>query len=181
MTGDACLRLKRLLLSRWLSAPPAVPRLRLDSTVSTITASFDYAPPTPYNSGDCFELQARTQTCRTCWTGKHARETYAVAQLYPTQPELVKALGDALDWYTFYRGPDRVHVVDRLPRASLFGSSAPFSCSLTRSPSGARVPRARQGVQLQGRQRVDGGAGGVHEAAPRRLRRHGVPCCFALW
>ena len=54
-----CLRLKQLLLSRWLAAPPALPTLRLSSDATSITAAFLYTPPTPYNAGDCFELQAR--------------------------------------------------------------------------------------------------------------------------
>jgi hypothetical protein len=37
------------------------------------------------------------------------------AQLLPTQPELVKAFGDALDWCPFYEGAAREFVVDRLP------------------------------------------------------------------
>ena len=54
-----CLRLKQLLLSRWLAAPPALPTLRLSSDATSITAAFQYTPPTPYNAGDYFELQAR--------------------------------------------------------------------------------------------------------------------------
>ena len=36
-------------------------------------------------------------------------------QVLPTQPELVKALGDALDWCTLYEGRDRHFTLDRLP------------------------------------------------------------------
>ena len=63
MSG-ACLRLKQLLLSRFLAAPPAVPTLRLSSDSTSITAAFQYTPPTPYNAGDCFELQARAARSR---------------------------------------------------------------------------------------------------------------------
>ena len=56
MSG-ACLRLKQLLLSRLLAAPPALPTLRVSSDASSLTAVFQYTPPTPYNAGDCFELQ----------------------------------------------------------------------------------------------------------------------------
>jgi len=55
----SCLRLKQLLLARFLSERPATPSLRLQSTATTITASFSYQPPSPYNSGDSFELQVR--------------------------------------------------------------------------------------------------------------------------
>ena len=57
--SSACFRLKHLLLSRFLAAPPAVPTLRLSSDATSVTAAFQYTPPTPYNAGDCFELQAR--------------------------------------------------------------------------------------------------------------------------
>jgi hypothetical protein len=63
---STCLRLKQLLLSRWLAAPPALPALRLSSDSSSITAAFQYTPPTPYNAGDCFELQARACADRHC-------------------------------------------------------------------------------------------------------------------
>jgi hypothetical protein len=59
-----CLRLKQLLLSRWLAAPPALPTLRLSSDATSITAAFQYTPPTPYNAGDVFELQARARVRR---------------------------------------------------------------------------------------------------------------------
>ena len=58
MVEDNCFRLKQLLFSRWLASLPATPTLRLQSTSSTITASFDYQQPGPYNINDCFELQA---------------------------------------------------------------------------------------------------------------------------
>jgi hypothetical protein len=59
-----CLRLKQLLLSRWLAAPPALPTLRLSSDATSITAAFQYTPPTLYNAGDVFELQARASVRR---------------------------------------------------------------------------------------------------------------------
>jgi len=37
------------------------------------------------------------------------------AQLFPTEQKLIEALGSALDWCTFYEGPARQHVIDRLP------------------------------------------------------------------
>jgi len=60
-----CLRLKRLLLSRWLCLPPATPELRLQSDSSIITASFLYKPPSAYNEDDHFELQACSAAERT--------------------------------------------------------------------------------------------------------------------
>ena len=58
-------RAKQLLLSRWLCDAPAVPTLRVSSTCSSVVASFQYAPPTPYNQLDWFELQA----CRASLRG----------------------------------------------------------------------------------------------------------------
>jgi len=52
-----CMRFKQMLLSRWLCEPPAVPDLRVRSTCNSVVASFDYAHPSPYNTGDRFELQ----------------------------------------------------------------------------------------------------------------------------
>lgn len=65
MSG-ACLRLKQLVLARWLAAPPALPTLRLSSDSTSVTAAFQYVPPTPYNANDCFELQARSGKERRC-------------------------------------------------------------------------------------------------------------------
>jgi hypothetical protein len=58
--GSLWKRMKRLLFKRLFCEPPARPLLRLQSTASTITASFVYQPPGPYNLGDTFELQARS-------------------------------------------------------------------------------------------------------------------------
>jgi hypothetical protein len=55
----ACTRLKGLLLGRWLAALPTPPTVHLSSDATSITASFQYAPPTAYNTHDSFELQAR--------------------------------------------------------------------------------------------------------------------------
>ncbi len=120
MSGGACWRVKRLLFGRWLAAPPAAPTLHVSSTASTLDCSFEYTPPGPYNADDCFELQARG-VCRCC-----AQRVCSLTrpQLLPTAPELVKALGDALDWCTFYHGNARTFSVDMLPGAcaSVFGT-----------------------------------------------------------
>jgi hypothetical protein len=63
MSGT-CTRLKQLLLARLLAVPPAVPTLRLSSDAASITAVFEYAPPSAYNLADRFELQARRACAR---------------------------------------------------------------------------------------------------------------------
>ena len=38
-------------------------------------------------------------------------------QVFPADADLLRVLGDAADWVTFYRGPARSHTLDALPRA----------------------------------------------------------------
>jgi hypothetical protein len=68
-----CTRLKALLLGRWLAVVPTPPALHLSSDTTSITAAFQYAPPTAYNTQDVFELQARAQGLHCC-TGKSVRD-----------------------------------------------------------------------------------------------------------
>lgn len=92
-----CQRLAKLLLSRWLCEEPASAYLSFTSDASSITFAFGYAAPGVYNESDSVELQ-----------------------LFPTQPELLAALGDAADWCTFYSGPDRRYTTVGLPPSRAF-------------------------------------------------------------
>ena len=69
-----CLRLRSFLFSRWLAQTPAVPRLSVRTTCSSITVSFAYSPPSEYNSADSFELQARWRNARGLVCGEPLRE-----------------------------------------------------------------------------------------------------------
>lgn len=82
MTSSACSRLSRMLLSRWLCAPPSVPSVSFSADATSLVATFAYSPPGPYNAGDVIELQ-----------------------LHPASPEVVAALGPLACWVTFHEAP----------------------------------------------------------------------------
>jgi hypothetical protein len=85
-----CTRLKALLLGRWLAVVPTPPALHLSSDATSITAAFQYAPPTAYNTQDVFELQACPGAALLHWqkrarlTQQHSRALYSCTPLKPS-------------------------------------------------------------------------------------------------